>query len=452
MLGIEDKLFAIFFSFCMLAQAYIIRLVVGTYIFPAVFFSFAWFIFTFVPLVILARVPINPLSILFILACTTAFTLSSTPFNWSRAIVQNSVKEKDLNYLFRSRAIHYFLYLFAVLSVVTATLNMISNGFDLHSVFFNLLKTSGKFAELRGHGNTGYGALGVISIFFTYMTPILGGFVIGAKKTLPKRILFLFIAIAPAIYFMLIQSSKIVALTAIVFLLSSMVLMKIFSGKLDFSIKLLDGVKIVVLLFILFSFVMVSFVSRGGYSDFSNTSAALKKLFYAFNSYAFGQPYAFSDFFSYYLGMPSFRNYQDDFYSYGYYTFKPIFDALGGTKSFPPGFYDIGFSFGQLFETVIFTAFRGLIVDFGALGTIVFMYIFGYISHFFYYRLLYFRNSWVACIVFMAVMNFIALSYLISVFTSRYMFLIGLSLFFILKINNIISKKRKNLSHLTASL
>ncbi len=441
MIGIENKLFAIFFSSCMLAEAYLIRLVVGTYIFPSVFFSLAWFIFTFIPLIVLGRVPINPLSILYIFVCTVAFTLSAAPFNWPHAYARNALKAKDSSYLLRSKAIHYMLFLSSFLSVVFATLTMISNGFDLYSIFFNLLKTSGKYADLRGHGNVGYGALGVSSIFFTYLSPVLGGFLLGAKKTLPSRLSYLFISVAPAFYFMLIQSSKIVALTAIVFFLSSMILMKILSGKISFSVKMLDVLKIVLLVFVLFSLVIVSFISRGGYSDFSNMAMALKRLFYAFNSYAFGQPYAFSDFFSQYLGMHSIRNYQDDFYSLGRYTFKPIFDAFFGSKDFPPGFYEIGFSFEDVFETNIFTAFRGLIVDFGGLGTILFMFIFGFVVHFFYYRLLYFRKSWISCVVFIAMMNFVALSYLISIFTSRYMFLLGVSLLFILKINEVISKK-----------
>ena len=65
------KFVAIALSLLIFAQAYSIRMAVGTYIFPACLFALAWFLFTFLPLVILFDVPVNPISILYLFNCVS---------------------------------------------------------------------------------------------------------------------------------------------------------------------------------------------------------------------------------------------------------------------------------------------------------------------------------------------------------------------------------------------
>jgi hypothetical protein len=69
------KIIAIFFSILFLVQAYIIRITAGSYLVPGALFSFVWFIFTIIPLVVLFGVPVNPISILYLLACVFVFSL-----------------------------------------------------------------------------------------------------------------------------------------------------------------------------------------------------------------------------------------------------------------------------------------------------------------------------------------------------------------------------------------
>jgi len=436
MFEIVDKALAIIFSLLIFAQAYLIRRVVGTYIFPAALLSLAWFFYTFIPLVVLFFVPVNPISVLYILVCVSAFSLSSLPFNWTQAYKTNTLKNFNDFSKFNSKFIHYLFYVSSFSSIIFSTISISSYDFDLYSILFNLLETSGQFAALRGHGHLEQKIWGSIAIFFTYATPILGGFVYCHQNNIIKKITILFVSFFPSIYFMLTQSAKLIVFFTIGFYFASVLLMKIYTNKLSlFSWQfILRSIGFALLLLPLIS---VSLLSRGGIADLNDAEKVLNQLFSSFSSYAFAQLYAFSDFFSFYLGMNSEVNYLNDFNAYGYYTFTSILNLFGGDKIFPPGIFEEYYFYEDVITTNIFTIFRGLIYDFGGVGVIIFMFAIGLVSHSFFYLLLRYRNSWMACIVFIVSIVFFQGTYLNSIFMARYMYLILIAIFAILWINNI---------------
>lgn len=445
MIEVIYKLIALVFSLLMLSQAYFIKTKVGTFIIPSAIFSLSWFFYTFFPLVILFRVPINPISILFIFLSTTAFSLSAVPFNWVYAFDKN--KQKTVySSQFKSIFLHCCFYLSVILSLIFSTFGMISNGFDMNVMLLNLLEVSGQYAAMRGQEQLEYGIIGILSVLFTYMSPVLGGFIVFEEESKRKKTFHLFIAFVPSLYSTLTQSAKLIILVSIMLFFASTLLMKIYSGKL-ILFKRFNIYKILLYCIILLSLLSVSFLSRQGYSDFDDSSEAFTIIINLFSSYALGQIYAFSDFFSYYMGLISVVKYKDDFYSLGYYSFKSIFDSFGGNKQFPPGYFEEAFYYKDVFSTNIFTIFRSLIYDFGGLGTIIFMFLFGLIIHGFYYTLLISKKSWISCSVFVISVVFILISYLFSIFTARYILLIGLSLFIILSINSHIFYNKMRLNH-----
>ncbi|MEW6088367.1 MAG: O-antigen polymerase [bacterium] len=439
MYGFEYKLLAIVFSVMMLVQAFVIRLAVGTYIIPAAIFSLAWFVYTFFPLVILFNVPINPFSILYIFLCTLAFSLSALPFNWSNAFKANETKKSVCEPQLDSKFIRCCLYISIVLSIVFSTYSMVLNGYDLKSIFFDPIATSGRFAAMRGTKGLEYGIIGTLSVFFTYIAPVLGGFVSYSQKTRSWKMVFLALSLTPALYIMVTQSSKLVLFVASSLYLASILLMKIYAGKTNlFKISYMP--KSIGIIFLLLPLVLISFISREGYFDSGNLSRTIGLLRFAITSYTLGEIYAFSDFFSFYVGMESVSTFLDDFNSFGYYTFASIFNTFGITRVFSPGIYMETGHFDNVFETNIFTIFRGLIYDFGGLGSFIFIFCFGLVVHAFFYRLLSRQNSRLASVVFITSIVFIVTSYLFSVFLARYMFLNGLGLYIILLVNSKLTK------------
>lgn len=446
MVEIADKLLAIIFSLFILAQAYLIRRVVGTYIFPAALLSLVWFFYTFIPLVALFNVPVNPISVLYILVCVSAFSLGSLPFDWAQAYKTNKLKNFNDFSKFNSKFIYLLFYISSVSSIIFSTISISSYGFDSYSVLFNFLETSGRFAALRGQASIEVNNWGRIAIFFTYATPILGGFVYYHQNNSVKKITILFVSIFPSIYFMLIQSSKLVLFYAIGFYCASLLLMNIYRNK--FSLFSLQSIlRSIGFALLLLPLILVSFLSRGGLYAFEDAEEIFSQLLWSFSSYAFAGLYAFSDFFSHYLGMKSETNYIDNFYTYGYYTFTSIFDLFGTDKILLPGTFEDYYFYKDVLATNIFTIFRGLIYDFGGAGVIIFMFAIGFVIHAFFYLLLKNRTSWVACIVFVVSIVFFQGTYLASIFMARFMYIILVSFFVILLINNIYCKRLNYQKH-----
>lgn len=448
MYGIEHKLLALLFSGALLFQAYFVRVWVGTYLAPAALFPLAWFVFTIFPLVFLFEVPINAWSIGYIWICALAFSLSALPFNWKFALKANQIGKSAYATKFGSRFIRRCLYLSSILSVVFSMWTMVINGWGMEEILFDVLATSGRFAALRGNEGMAYGAVGTLSIFFTYLSPVLGGLVASALRTTKARIGFFVISMSPSIFTMVTQSSKLIFLIALCFYLAAILLTKIYKNKLSmFSVRHLPKVLAAALL--LFPLVLVSFVSREDYLDISDLSETVSLLKYQLSSYTFGQIYAFSDFFSFYVGMPAVSVYKDDFESFGAYSFASVFDMLGIGKDFPRGLYEETGYFPDVFETNIFTVFRGLIYDFGGIGSIVFMFLSGLVANTFFYKLLVGRRSWFAATVYVATVVTILMGYLISVFMARYMFLNAFAVYIVLTLNDR-QQPRTRLSHASA--
>jgi oligosaccharide repeat unit polymerase len=419
MYEIDDKLLAIFYSLLMLAVAVGVRLIVGTFLIPAGIFALAWFCFTFFPLVVLFSVPINSLAILYILLAVFVFALSCVPFDWSNALKSNKRKSFS-NARFDSRFMKNVLYFSLIMSVVLSVVTMLINGFAIDQVIFNPVQTSGQYAAIRGKDGLEYGFIGILSIMLTYLCAVLGGL----RFCATRRNWFFIISISPSIVIMITQSSKLVFLVGLCFYSAGAIISKMFTHRMGL-IELSGLLKITFLGGILFILTLISFASRLGELDFNNLEILYSPLIFSISSYILGQTYAFADFFSHTINFPSASVYRDEFYSFGAFTFGSIFDMLGMGKEFPPGMYEESAWHLDVFETNIFTFFRGLIYDFGVIGSLVFLLFFGVFSHAITYYALTKRQAWFFLAAFIVTVVFIFMGYLFSIFVARYALLVG---------------------------
>lgn len=429
MYGIEDKLVAILYSLLMLLVAVGVRTAAGTFLIPAGIFALAWFAFTFLPLTVLFSVPINSLAILYILTAVFVFSLSAIPFNWRAAFQLNATKSLS-NAKFDSHFLKIVLYISVIASASLSVVTMLNNGFTIEQVVFDLIKTSGQYAAVRGTEGVEYGITGVLSIMFTYLSPVLGGLRVLALRNK----WFFVISMAPSLLTMVTQSSKLVFLVSLCFYLAGVIIAKIYAKQIRLP-KISGLPKIILGAAVLSVLVLISFVSRLGEFDQENLAVVTEPLFFSIASYTVGQIYAFADFFSFTIGNPSVTSFKDEFYSYGAYTFASIFDMLGVGKEFPPGMYEESGWYRDVFETNIFTFFRGLIYDFGVSGSLLFIFIFGVFSHAVTYRVLVKTCAWFSLATFIAVVVFIFMGYLFSVFVARYVFLIASVTWLLLNLN-----------------
>jgi oligosaccharide repeat unit polymerase len=436
MYGIEDKILGIVSSLLMLLVALGVRSFAGTLLIPAGIFSVAWFLFTFIPLVFLFNVPINAWAIFYIFLSVLFFAISSSFFNWRAAIVINKNKSLE-NAGFDSKFLKINIYFSAIASVLLSLLTMIINGFSVNQIIFNFLATSGDFAASRGSADVVYGSIGTLSIMFTYLSPVLGGLRIFA----PNSRWFFAVSMSPSLFTMVTQSSKLVFLISLFLYLAGATIAKIYNNKLKF-IKIWYFFKIFVIAALLAPLVLISFVSRLGVIDLNDLNSVSELLLFQIRSYLFAQIYAFSDFFSYTMGFPAQLAFDDDYYSFGAYTFASVFDAVGLGKDFPPGMFVQSVRYENVIETNIYTFYRGLIYDFGVIGSLVFIFFFGLFSHAITYKIFLTSRAWFSLAIFVSIVVFILLGYLVSAFVARYLFLNAALIWLLLSINSKKVKKR----------
>lgn len=106
----------------------------------------------------------------------------------------------------------------------------------------------------------------------------------------------------------------------------------------------------------------------------------VENLCYSFRSYALGSVYAFSDWLKWYVGYQENTLYIKQNNTLGLLTFWGLAKYLPTAYQMPVGYYSEYFEVQGVVRTNIYTVFRGLIIDFGLLGSLIFLGSVGYAS------------------------------------------------------------------------
>lgn len=407
-----DKLLAILFSFLILGQGYLVRRVVGTWIFPACLFAIFWFIYTAVPLIFFFTVPVQPMALAYIFVCTCAFSLSSVAFNWKFAFKRNREKPNVAAECFNSGLMRQIFYWSSGLSIALIIISSAINGMDLYSMIFKMFESAAMYTEKRYGDELDDNLFGRVATLLMYVSPIVGGFLYYDSRSTLGKFLIVVVAASPSLFIMVTQSSKGALFLAMVFFYAAILIRKLYADDL---VLFKPGVvrQMAFYMLLLLPILTVSFLSRGLYAmdDNNLVYAALVRYF---ASYTSGHMYAFSDWFTHYMGEPTRQVYTDHFYSYGNYTFMAIFKMLGISATFPQGVFDEYFSHKNVIESNIYTMFRGLIYDFGGAGGVLFMFVSGLVLHYSFYRMLTSVLAPFACAIFICSLGYYYTSFIIS--------------------------------------
>jgi len=433
------KFFSILISLCLLKYSFLLKRLNGDIHTPGSLYSFYWFLFTFFPIIFLFFVPINPLPLLYILISAIAFSISSFHYDWK---LIKKINDKSHFFDLKSldnKFLKIVFYLSFICSILFPLLMLIQNGFNLELFLLDWASTSSRFATTRANDGYEYGLIGQLSTFFPLFVAALGSAISFTTNIKSKKITYFILSLLPALIFMLFHSSKIIFLYAIVFYISVLISLKLYLGFNEILSKV--AIKSIFIFLIFFSpILLLTFTLREGYNDLSNDIFLPTIL-----SYLFGSIYAFSDFFMSILGLGSQSIYLvENNYSLGYYSFKSLFDFLGGTKVFPPGYYYDFYNYNNYIQTNIFTFFRQLIQDFGILGSLLFIYIMGVILNFNYYLILKIRKPYLSLTIFIIFLVFLGMSQMFNIFTTRLSLMVALSLYLIFKLNCIKLSKKSN--------
>lgn len=243
------------------------------------------------------------------------------------------------------------------------------------------------------------------------LASFFGGVYLGYERKVKKK-LIAFLPLLYEIIGLLYSSQKLGVVLSIMLMVIGYIIFQLYSNK-NFSLKTLWKIfkKYWLLIPVAFALLVMSFMLRFGVFNQYYFLESVRKV----GIYAFGSPHAFNCWFS--------TNQSVD-YTMGAQTFTGIPHALGLLKRETGVYLDMVYTdFGA---TNVYMSFRGLIDDYGKIGSLIFMFIFGFVAGYGYKS---FRIRKSSISLFIVVMSYLFIFF--SLFGSPFVYL-NLSVFFVL--------------------
>lgn len=384
---------------------------VGHYFNPVTIYLGFWFVYLLIPVLFDAKFELNPAAYLYISLFLVIFQLPIYLYRWRLIFKKFHSHTYEINY----SSFRFYRIILVGLSLGSVVLNYIDLLFQGISVDLdNLLSIGGQYASSRYNEDLLVSRYGQISLICAYQAALIGGLVCGVDRFGNKKNLFFVLSIVPSLFVMLFQSAKgLLFLNAALFF-GAYFLMRMFFGSAASQrvswLKIFLGFMLVALA------VVASFISRFDVS--AEFFDILDYLIISLSSYSAGHMFAFSDWFaSVYLGFESKVSYGPESLTLGFYTFMSLFQLFGDNRFVPLGTYAEYPAFDNGIVTNIFTFYRGLLVDFGLLGSFVFAFLMGNFVVFSFRQFLLSRRLLFSASVVIFFVGFAYQSFLISSLT-----------------------------------
>lgn len=369
-----QKLVAILLSLLILVNGFVIKRKKNTWLYPGALFSLFWFAFTFFPLAILFKTPIDLKSQLYIFVVVILF---SNSFLIHDFIFRRDIKECSKQIDFKKDYLIFVTIFFVAISIICLFYQLKIHGFTFERFIYNPIQFAEEYSSLRYDLKLKNGISNFISFLGAYLSAIFGGFIYFFTKIKHKKFYAIF-SFLPSVALVFSQSAKGPFFLSLFFFLGSGLA---FNLKKEFFIlfEIKKIIKFIRLALVLFILIFVSFLSRG-FSNITDYGQIIEKMKYLFATYFFGHIYSFSDWFNAFLGYTSAREYDISVNGYGYYTFNSVtryynLDKYRVRGVFPEFYHD------ERFNSQIYTVFRGLIMDFGLSGSLIVMLLLGFLCH-----------------------------------------------------------------------
>lgn len=376
----------------------------GVWFNPSSLFALAWVVYLAVPLLIGFGVVFNPVAVLYILLFILCFSLSTFSLRWTVAVGGNKPKG-SVDKLFPQKPLIYFFLFLLALAIVFHILDFKAQGFALGLDAFS---NAGEYASRRYSGELNANIFQKLALLASFQVVVFGGFVFGGVSRKVGKVTVMLLAFVPSILVMLLQSGKGLLFLSAAYFIGAWLITRVLAN--DFRLPQIPFVPAFLSFSVLSVLVVASFIARFGFD--------IDILRYYLASYSSGHFFAFSDWFSdRYFGYSIFRGYDQAELQLGFYTFMGFFQALGDSRFVPLGIFDEAYIVDGVLTTNIYTVFRGLIMDFGILGSLVLALYLGAIANLSFYCLLNGRLLIISIVTFIYMVGAIYQSYLISPFT-----------------------------------
>jgi len=417
MIMIEDIVFhrsiALIASLLMLLNAGLFRYLTGAWTTPPVIASLAWFLFTILPSIFLWDVPMNGLASLYIFACIFLFSLGSLVFPWNRLPPQSfSKKAIQENEYWDWPTIGIFGCLVAV-AVFSIGPHLAKQGISLFDFVRDLHGTSGKYMSMKYLGQLNKSFIFSVGILSNYLAILIAGLLFASAPRVGFKFIILIFAFVPSLLFMLLYGDKGTLFLCIALFYGSMVSVSVARGQPKLLTKRMAKT-LVVILPILIVAVISALYARGMRTD--DPALLQFRLSFSVRSYSLGHLYTYSDWFSSYLGHWSAQRYVEMPTPTGYLSLLSFMNGFGISSYMPEGFFDEYLIYPELFQSNIYTMFRGVIQDFGLYGGLIFSLLTGLVNGSIYFLMLQFPRSGFLIAAYAAFFGAVYTSFIISIF------------------------------------
>ena len=365
--------------------------------------------------------------------------MGSVLFDWKTAFKRNGQKRETATLVYGNPFLKRIFYLLTLASIVFLILDLFEQGFSLHDLFFDLQASAATYADMLYSENLIINMFARLSLVCTFLGAILGGFLFPCASTKAKRWFIVVLSFLPATLVAITQTGKGLLFSSIVFFFAGLLVYRVSEGRLRLfekgSLKfLIPGAAILVLI------VTIAFLWRARY-DTDDSILIFNKLMASYASYSSGHIYAFSDWFAFIIGRHSELTYAHEGTSYGFYTFMSLFQLLGSHKVVPLGIFDDYYTYGDLLTGNIYTMFRGLVLDFGFAGSVLFMFLTSVLLHKAFHVMLLKRRPAFTVAVFVFAVGFFYNSFIISSLSWNRTYVAFVLLWIILQINKLITER-----------
>ena len=336
---------------------------------PASFFSMFWFLFLSIILIMAPEFPIYPIGIWYILGISTALTLGSLLVP-KRVLPDsekyNTIESIKLFFFNRSNLILIVITIFCFISIIGIIVLLLFGvkRYSLNYNIFSIISLPGQLYDDRDAG------ILLIPWYIRYLTyfimpaSLLSG-VLAPFETYPKKMIC-YLPIMLAIIIGMLYTTRASILLSIILFISGLFSSYIILKKDD---SFFTNIKSI-FSFSLLSWILLQWLRGGASSEF---------IFYpivnSIKSAVLGSITAFTTW---------FQHYHQHNIAFGLYTFAGPMDIIGFNER-QLGFYTNFISLPNGYSN-IYTAFRGLIHDFSAPGSILICVFIGFIVQISYQR------------------------------------------------------------------
>jgi oligosaccharide repeat unit polymerase len=418
--------------------AYCVRKLIGSWYAPASIFALLWAGFIILPAVMVPTAPLNVSSLLYIFAACLVFACGVAPL-LGRAPQADKSTKSCANTIFGTQTI-WLCFVASTMSSISFTVGtLLTQGFTWEDLILNTLATSSKFAGMRYAEELTSTYYIQASLLTNYVASALGGFLFAVQTQTRSRVYLVVSAFLPAVLIMITQSAKGSLFLSLAY----------FWGAINVC-RVIDGDNVLLttrgFYFLLKSSIFVlpligiSFYSRG-MSESDGVDEIGASLSNYFSSYFFGHLYAFSDWFSNYLWGASSIDYTSNEMRFGLYTFNGLFNLIGNPEPLPQGVFDEYFSIDNLLTTNIYTWFRGLLMDFGLVGSLIFMFLIGFVAHMSFIKLIFSRRPYAMYVGYVHMTGLFVHSFLNSLLMYNSTYATFILLWIVLAVNGAIVRK-----------